>query len=211
MANVQAAFGTIKGKIGNLRFSDWNGVNSVAQQPASYTDAKTVVQVKNRSTFKELALLGRQIIGVLRIGFSQYTSKTSPWAQFMKTNAGLFHVNNQGKTELTNAYKFMVAQGALPSAVGAGSSEYGVGKTSIIWDDNSASFGASPTDKAVVVAVFEEDATAFSVVTNAKRSDGTVIVTFPVPSNGQPAKMYLFFVSATDAKLTSDSVLAVQG
>lgn len=206
MASVQAAFGTIKGKIGNLRFSDWNGVNTVAQQPASYTDAKTAVQVSNRSSFKALSLVGRQVITAIRQGLSQYSYKTSPWAQFMKLSKDAY-VDINGVISMPKPEDFIIARGDLPGLALTNAAVQAPHGFEFNFADNSAAFGAHATDNITIVAVHQDGEGAIVLNNVGKRNAQNINVILGSAFMAKPFHVYAFLSETANPSHTSDSVM----
>ena len=204
MAEVQAAFGVIKGKIGNLRFAEWNGINVVAQQPSGYTDANVPAQQANRGKLAAISQLGRQFLAALQVGFEQFSDRTTYWAEFVRVNIDVFTAAN-GTPVFTNPQALRVSVGNLPGFVSLAKGASTATSQVLTWTNNSAAFGANPTDRVCVVAVDATGKIGAAVVTTATRATGTVTITLPAAIIPGTAKYYVFLLTASGAMESSDS------
>lgn len=205
MGTINAAFGTIKGKVGNLRFADWNGVNTVAQQPSAYTDANTIEQQGNRSTFKALAQVGRQVVAAIRVGLAQFKTKTTPWATFMAKSSTAFNIVG-GVVKLSMPESLIFSQGNLPKPVNVEIVDAGGSKTKFTWDDNSVEFGAHADDMAQIVVVNAAGEVAAFFANVATRAAKTATISSVPYGNPSLFHTYMFFTSSQDRNQHSDQL-----
>lgn len=186
--------GGVSGKIGNVVGSSWNGKDYLKTLPSHYTDAKTEVQISNRSKFLTVIRFLRPITDFIRVGYkSQAVNKTA-------YNAAMsYHFHNA----VSGVYpdlaidfsKVITSRGNLTGAYNAAASSTEAARLQLNWADNSADGTAKATDAAMVVVYHPVLMDAYFKLSVANRSDGSVDLQLPQSFGGTEVHVYLSFMS----------------
>lgn len=204
MATSQNAFiGRTSGSVGGVTFSKWKDKNVIKQKAVTVANPRTDMQVANRNRFTTLMAIGRQYIGVLRIGFLEYAGRMTWLNRFMQTNSfnGFIITDEVTKTQLIE-YKFMtIAEGKILPTAHASTAN---GTTaSIIWNPTPTGNQAT-SDLAIALLISDSDVTEVTQLSNINRSAGSLTVPLNA-TNGSTVYTYLFFLSAS-GKAVSNSM-----
>jgi hypothetical protein len=180
MGIIKSTLGTIKGKIGDMKFAMNKGQNIVARQPTSYSDAKTPVQQKNRNKFLLAVKAASAINAALRIGFKNYTATQSANNIFVSKTLKQFLGNaTLSVADFKNA---LVSLGNLANiAPTVKTFTPATGLVNLTYADNSNGVNAFASDNIIVCiydTVLQKGATA---VTSFTRNGGAagIAVSFP--------------------------------
>lgn len=210
MGKIQSAFGPIKGKIQNLRFSVVAGDNIVASQPSSYNDAKTTVQVQNRTKLRTIAsLLGAMLIAV-RVGFKNSAPAGRAYSKAVGVNLKKFVANaTLGAPQLMN---LELSQGDL---MGETLSNEGFvsasGEVRVDFTDSSNGVNAFPTDIPYIAACDIVTGKGGAMQAGTDRTGGNIQVNFPQLIGSIPANVYawIFFYSPTTGEVSNSQQIFI--
>ncbi|HAF29693.1 MAG TPA: hypothetical protein DCG75_11665 [Bacteroidales bacterium] len=186
--------GGVAGKIGNVVGSSWKGIDYLKTLPTHYTDAKTEVQITNRSKFLTLIRFLQTITDFIRVGYKSLAVKKSA---FNAATSYLYH------NAMTGDYpnisidftKVFVSRGNLTGAYGASVSSPTAGNIELRWGDNSADGTARADDVAMVVAYHSDLAEAYYTLNAANRSAGQASIQLPLSFSGGNVRVYLSFMA----------------
>lgn len=200
--------GGVSGKIGNVVGSSWKGIDYLRTLPASYSDAKTEVQINNRSKFLTVVRFLQPLTEVIRIGFKAMAVKKSA---FNAATSYTYHNAATGEYPDVSIdfSKVMMSKGSLRGAENANASSASAGKLTVSWDDNSGLSSASSNDAAMIVVYHPDLGDAFYNLNAATRGDTTIELDLPQAYSGSEVQVYLSFLavegSGSSTKSISDS------
>ena len=108
---------TPSGKVGPVIFYEWNGIGCVRMMPQSYRDARTEVQLCNRSKLKALMAFESSMTGALRNGFRWVADETTEVNEATRINfkSAMQTEGTSAWVEYSQAY---VSWGSLPGLIG---------------------------------------------------------------------------------------------
>lgn len=186
--------GGVSGKIGNVVGSSWKGIDYLKTLPASYKDAKTEVQVTNRSKFLTAVRFLQPLIEVIRVGFKALAVKKSAF------NAATSYTYQNAITgdypDISIDYsKVMMSKGTLRGAENVAAISSAAGKLTISWDDNSGLSSAGINDAAMVVVYHPVLKDAYYKLNAASRGDLTTELDLPQSYSGTEVEVYLSFIA----------------
>lgn len=197
--------GGVSGKIGNVVGSSWKGIDYLKTLPASYSDAKTDVQISNRSKFQTVVRFLQPLTEVIRVGFKALAVKKSAF------NAATSYTYHNAATgtypNVSIDYsKVMMSKGSLRGADNANATSFAAGKLNVSWEDNSGLSSASSNDAVMVVAYHPELEDAFYHLNAASRGDSSVELDLPQSYSGSEVQVYLSFFAVNGGSAASKSV-----
>lgn len=203
----QGILGGFSGKVGTVIGYTRNGMSYIRGLMTSHTDANTLAQQEQRAKFRLVVLFLRPLIGLLRTGFKKAGTNLSGF------NAAVSYTLGNAVTgifpDLTIDYpNLMVCQGNLPGALNAEALPGVAGKINFSWDDNSADFGAHATDKIVLVAYCATLNKFVSLIGDATRVTGALVMTLPDAFSGNTVQTYLGFCNAGMTEFSNGEFLA---
>jgi hypothetical protein len=185
--------GGVRGKIGNVVGSSWKGVDYLKTLPATYTDAKTEVQISNRSKFLSVIRFLQPLTDFIRLGYkSQAQGKTA----FNAAMSYLYHnaVSGTYPDLVIDFSKVVLSKGSLTGAYNASASASGTNLL-LSWADNSADGSAKASDVAMVAVYHPLLVDAYFSLNAAKRSDAGVELQLPQHFSGGEVHVYLSFMA----------------
>jgi hypothetical protein len=191
MGIIKSPLGTIKGKLGNIRFSTWKGKNTVASQPSSYNDKKTETQVFNRNKFTYLQTMQSPLLNIIRVGFAKMAIGQTAVNEFVGRNLKKFLVVNT--LTKTQVLEMEVSEGPL-EVVQNLYAELNVnnGTMEFNWDDNSNGITAFSSDQIYVGAFDTVKGVGFSASAAALRDEEIVTLQTPQLKTSNPANIIAF-------------------
>lgn len=202
MAKITGAFTGWKGKVGNMVFSMWKGIQ-VAKNKAFPANPQSEGQTTQRTKLSNLIAAGKVLVSTLIRGFWDpfATSYQSGWGNWLKYN-----LLSQTTSTLTPSEMIMSRGSLLATAID--SAEYDTA-TGII----TVAYSATPlgnqadTDPALLV-IYDEanDKFLFSEAAEA-REDAACIATIDTGLTPANVHVWLFFSQDEDSELSmvSDS------
>ncbi|WP_352423171.1 DUF6266 family protein [Proteiniphilum sp.] len=197
--------GGVSGKVGDVILSSWKGIEYVRSRPVKYHDAKTRVQVKQRSRFSITMEFLRTITPFLRIGFRSDTDgRMTAFNAAMSYN--MKHAVKVEHQEVMLDYRnARVSMGPLSSASGI-RVEIVEEALQISWEANPSA-NARHDDIAMVLAYNPVNRKAVYDLNAAKRAHMKAILPLTPSWKGDAMEVYLAFKTA-DGLEVSDSVHA---
>jgi len=165
--------GTTRGKVGNVVFSTWKGINTVRAK-VDPANPQTQAQQDNRSDFGNLAVVGSDLnVPLLQPYWGWLADQESPFNTFVREN-----MPGQG-TNLSSP-SLTVAQGELPQLQGV-DAVAGPGSDDV--DVQWSAPGGSYDNMAVKIVVVQDDFNAAQLLDpGAVGGDGSTVVTAPYAS-----------------------------
>ncbi|MGB5805606.1 MAG: DUF6266 family protein [Vibrio anguillarum] len=176
----------------NVVFSNWKGKNTFRRKPVSYNDAKTAVQVSNRSKFKQIVLMCSALLIMVRVGFKSFANGVTTSNAAVKFC--LDKVLNLTTLTKTDYLTMAVSQGSLATV--APITEAFTGQTGVIdieWNDNSNGVNAFTDDILYVGGYDITTGAGGAVQTSETRADGITAVTIPQLIGAQPNNVVVFY------------------
>ena len=203
MALINSVLGRIRGKIGDVVFTQNKGRQIAKLYQPNVANPRTGQQQANRSRFVALLALGKLLRLVLPLGFKEYSGSLSWLNRFMSTNSsnGLLSWDEPTSSWLPAYQNLVISEGSLyPTTIEV---ETLVAENlTIVW---TASIFAnqSPDDELVIIA-FVAGQTEVSI-REVIRSVGEATLTFgTAPANGQVISVCGFFITS-DGRIVSNS------
>lgn len=208
MARIKRGIlGGVRGKVGTVAGSNWNGINYVRALPEHYKDSKTFKQLNQRSKFMFTLNFHQQFTEVLRIGFKPYANKMSGFNAALSYNLKNA-VDGESPDFSINYSQFLVSRGQLTVPFNATCSADEPGKVTLNWENNTGTGTAKSDDDAFVVIYnpAKSSVTYFSDVAN--RDEGTCKVVVPQTYTGDKVHCFLAFIRMNDLinKISKKSV-----
>jgi len=198
--------GGVSGKIGNVVGSSWNGIDYLKTLPSHYTDAKTDVQVSNRSRFLSVIRFLQPITEFIRVGYKSLALKKTAF-----NAATSYHYHNAISGEYPDIVidftKVIVSRGNLTGAYNAAAISTTAATMQISWADNSTDGSAKADDVAMVVVYHPVLKEAYFTLNAGSRSDLSADLQLPQSFSGGEVHVYLSFM-ALDA-LSSQATKSV--
>lgn len=183
MAKIEDGInGPLRGSVGNVTASSWNGIRYIKSKPAQVNNPNTPAQKKQRGAFK----LVTQTFGPLRPfinhGFTDAVRMTpmNRAVQYAMKNA--VRLEDDGETPVIHWPSVRMGEGDLPAADDM-KAELSTENSELIisWNPNAISNSARDSDELYVLAFFEGVKHGMYSVGKALRSDGQFVL--PIPTN----------------------------
>jgi hypothetical protein len=202
--------GGVSGKIGNVVGSNWNGIDYLKTLPSHYTDAKTEIQVSNRSKFLSVIRFLQPITEFIRVGYKSLALKKTAF-----NAATSYHYHNAISGEYPDIVidftKVIVSRGNLTGAYNAAAQSATAAEMQVSWADNSTDGSAKADDVAMVVVYHPVLGDAYFTLNAGSRSDLSADLQLPQSFSGGEVHVYLGFMSldalgSQAAKSISNSV-----
>lgn len=205
----QGILGGFSNKVGSVVGAGWKGIATMRSLPQSVANPRTTAQVKNRTTFAQLAVLGSSILPtIIQPLWNRWAKRMSGYNEWLSVNKKLVDKSDSLGTCLTQA---VFANGDLSVNATAGTISSG-GAVEITFTDDLVNAHDAATDEAyVVVGVMPSTATSLSDVklfgfaTGVARSAGVVSVNIDALDGDDVARAYLMFRSKDGVYRSSTS------
>ncbi|NPD47964.1 DUF6266 family protein [Lentimicrobium sp. S6] len=190
--------GGVSGKIGNVVGSSWKGIDYLKTLPSNVNDAKSDVQIANRSKFLTVVRFLQPLTEFIRIGFKSLAVKKTAFNAAVSYN---YHeaVTGDYPDIVMDYSKVSVSQGSLTPAYNTGLSSTVAAEVNLTWADNSGQGSASADDVAMVVVYNPELKDAVFMLNAGARSDLSANVSLPDSYSGTSVHCYLCFTALSNA------------
>lgn len=188
MARITGVFTGWKGKVGNVVFSMWKGIQ-VAKTKVIPENPQTPGQITNRTLWAQFVAMFRGILIDLAHKFWNpfEGSRNSGWAKLIGAN-----MLEQAGTVI-DYEKVIVSQGALPGEdILTATYDTATGIVVCTWEETCGG-GGSPTDLAQLIAYNKDTNKWCFDKTSPEREAETATVTFPSGLDITDVFVYLFF------------------
>ena len=199
----QGITGGFSGKVGTVIGGNWNGVDFMRGLPSKMTNPQTEAQQHQRAKVALMVKFLSPLKAFLRVGFKKQANKMSAFNAAMSYNLKHAIMGTDPDFEIDYS-KVMVSQGKLPGAINPVVSYPANGQVVFTWEDNSASFGAMPDDRAVLLIYDPEKGEAVSVTGGNLRSSGSQAINLSPTFEGAEVHCYIAFQNASQTVI-SDS------
>lgn len=203
MALINSVLGRIRGKIGDVVFTQNKGRQIAKLYQPNVANPRTGQQQANRSRFVALLALGKLLRVVLPLGFKEYSGSLSWLNRFMSTNSsnGLLSWDEPTSSWLPQYQNLVISEGSLyPTTIEVETlvaEDLTIKWTPYIFANQSA-------DDELVIIAFVAGQTQMSI-RQVIRSVGDVTLSFDTaPANGQVISICAFFITS-DARIVSNS------
>lgn len=203
MALINSVLGRIRGKIGDVVFTQNKGRQIAKLYQPNVANPRTGQQQANRSRFVALLALGKLLRVVLPLGFKEYSGSLSWLNRFMSTNSsnGLLSWDEPTSSWLPAYQNLVISEGSLyPTTIEVETlvaEDLTIKWTPFIFANQSA-------DDELVIIAFVAGQTQMSI-RQVIRSVGDVTLTFDTaPANGQVISVCGFFITS-DGRIVSNS------
>jgi hypothetical protein len=87
------AMSGMRGKIGNVVFSNWKGIDTAKMHQGIVSNPKTDAQVSNRSRFKLMSIIASLILPALRLTAKEVAKQQSEYNWFVSNNIASINVD----------------------------------------------------------------------------------------------------------------------
>lgn len=197
--------GGFTGKVGTVVGSTWRGINVMRSLPSISKNRQfSGGQLEQQARFSLITAFLSPMRPFLEIGFKAGAKKMTGY------NSALAYNIKNAVSGIFPAFSIDYAQvatcrGELPKALNGAAAPGAIGKVVLNWDDNSGTGKALATDQLMVLVHCPGAADSVYTTGIASRADGTCTMDLPSLYSGQPAHVYISFISA-DGKEVSDSV-----
>ena len=203
MALINSVLGRIRGKIGDVVFTQNKGRQIAKLYQPNVANPRTGQQQANRSRFVALLALGKLLRVVLPLGFKEYSGSLSWLNRFMSTNSsnGLLSWDEPTSSWLPAYQNLVISEGSLyPTTIEV--DDLVAGELIVKWLTDI--FANQSADDELVIIAFVAGQTEMSI-RQVIRSAGNVTLTFgTAPGNGQVISICAFFITS-DARIVSNS------
>lgn len=195
--------GGFSGKVGTVVGGNWKGIDYMRARATNIKDAKSASQMAQRARFKAVIEFLQTVISVVQVGFTSKAVHQSAFNAAMAYNLKNA-VTGTGVNATVDYQNVMLTQGPLQLPVDV---ELSVSRDDVIvtWDTNSEANGQ---DRAFLVVYNKVKKIAFLPKSSAVREDGEFGCTVYPSWSGDPVEVYLYFKSADDDKVISNSMYA---
>ena len=184
-----APLGPASGKLGNIVYASWKGIN-YARQYVIPANPQTTSQTTVRSTFANVTRLAQSLLGaILQPFWDPFVKKTSGYADFLGRTM-------KASPTFLDPTKVEITRGSLEPALIA-SAVYASDTVTITWDGSVLSNG-SPTDVPVCFVYDIVNKVGFAT-TVGERADETADVTVGSGRSAINLQAYLGFVDSASA------------
>lgn len=191
--------GGVSGKIGNVVGSNWKGIDYVKSLPSQYNDAKTEVQILNRTKFQTVVKFLQPLLEVIRIGFNSLAVKKTA---FNAATSYTYHnalIGDYPDVSIDFS-KVMISKGGLRGVENAIAASTEAGKLELTWSDNSALGFANANDVAMIVVYHPELEDAYYTLNGANRADAALVLDLPQSYSGSEVHVYMGFMALTGSQ-----------
>ena len=203
MALINSVLGRIRGKIGDVVFTQNKGRQIAKLYQPNVANPRTGQQQANRSRFVALLALGKLLRVVLPLGFKEYSGSLSWLNRFMSTNSsnGLLSWDEPTSSWLPAYQNLVISEGSLyPTTIEV--ETLVAADLTIKW--NVDIFANQAPDDELVIIAFVAGQTAMSI-RQVIRSVGEATLSFDTaPANGQVLSVCGFFITS-DGRIVSNS------
>lgn len=197
----ESILGNIRGKVGPVVGSTWNGVNYVRTLADRYQDPKTARQLRQRARFKAVIRFLTPLAKFVHIGFRQHGPRQSAYSA--ATSYLLRQALREEDEHVEIDYqRALVSRGCLAAAAGA-KVEQTDNLLTFTWTDNSQQANAAGDDVAMVLAYNPVRAEAVYDTEAACRADGTATLPLPAGWAGELPVVYLSFRQARGEEVSN--------
>jgi hypothetical protein len=189
MAKIQGVFTGWKGKVGNVVYAMWKGIQVAKTRVIPY-NPQSAAQTVQRSLFATLVSIGRGILtDIIQVFWDPFVgSQTSGWAEWLSKNLLLLSgsaIDYSGMVfSLGSLYATDVVSGVYTTGTGV----------CVISFDTSAVNNQSVDDKAYAIVFDSSDGKFYyNTAGTVKRSDGSLTVSCPTGLAATNLECYLWF------------------
>lgn len=190
--------GRAKNKAGGMVFTTWKGKNVIKTKPLTVAQPQSDTREMQQSIIRQLVLLGRPILGMIRKAFKEVSTGSTEWASFIKYNAPEAFDTSSPPTATLKYDAMTYAKGTLINPSNT-ANNYSSRVGTVTWTDNSAASGNSATDK-VNVVVLTAAGEEYGFPNLATRADETATFTVPGSTSIGAFTTYVYFTSASGSK-----------
>lgn len=201
----QGAYGSFKGKVGNLVGRIRGGVNVLAIYQPEVKNPKTRSQTEHRRAFGVLSSMGAALGRGLAFGFSKIkVGGQTNYNAFFKANWPAAVDVQTGVIQYAN---LLVGKGNIEGVDGGNAVDNGNGEIEVTWSNNSDPY-LSNVDDELIFAIVDADKNEARVInTTKKRAAGAWTFQTPTAWSSDTAHVYTFFTRPSDGKASNSQYL----
>ena len=187
-----------RGRIGNIVYRRWRGMNVAGLRPQSVHNPNTQLQQMARIKFGYLSQIARAFAAASAIGFMvKYKGTVMGWRNyFSKKNYGLVTLDEY-MTPSIDLTKVSIAEGDVPAPSFRTPSFEGDLEVTSLFGADADIPGTDPTDE-VYLFIYQSDLNQGILSSAALRSSGTISVKAPEAWSGMTVKVYGFARKVVD-------------
>lgn len=202
------AFGSFKGKVGNLVGSYWRGIPYMRSIPDHVTDPKTPAQQLQRAKFGLMMGFLKKIKPVLKAGFETDTSRRTAFnsaASFNLKNA----ITGEDPENLQIDFAALsVNRGPLTPPDSTSFVSENPGEVTINWQSDTTFGSASDDDEAIILLYnTTKDRALYIVEDGPIRSEESYTLNLPSVYEGDELEGYLSFVRPNGSEASDSTYL----
>lgn len=205
--------GGVSNKIGNVVGSSWKGIATLRSLPLSVANPRTQAQRDNRTTFTLMSKLGSEVLATIcQPLWNRDAKQMSGFNAYVMHNKKAFDAN-----PLEWLINPVMSKGNLSATLSNTGLQDGGANLILVFDTALKNPQDSTNDIAYVQVIHQDNSDpekselhAKGIITNAKRSTGTVIVTNPFEtSEGDKLIVSLSFKSVDGQEVATSSSLII--
>ncbi len=201
--------GHSSGKIGNVVFSTWKGLDVLKNKPMSVANPNTDSQQMRRSALSQVVSIFRQAPGAIRAGYNKLAVQMSEWNAFAREVLNnSFNYATPPTATLVPA-NLLISKGTISSTpILTNVSDVSDGTIAVTFATTATDPGQSAGDKAIVVGFNSTTGDWTGGTTAMLRSSGAANI--PLPAGwvaGNVTRIYLAFFNSLSGE-SSDSINA---
>ncbi|HEY4149264.1 MAG TPA: DUF6266 family protein [Chitinophagaceae bacterium] len=184
--------GPFFGKVGTVTGYTWKKIPVMRALPRKTNKKRSPAQVNQQQKMAFVTRVLKGLSNFIRIGFKEEATAMTEFNKAISCN--MSHAVSGASPDFKLHYDLVaVSRGSLPNAVLPEAKPEGAA-IRFCWADNSGIGKAAATDKAIV-AVYRPDINSwYTLVSDVRRTDASVL--FQLPGNeGKPFHTWLSFVS----------------
>jgi hypothetical protein len=190
--------GGSRGRLGNVIFSSWKGIEYVRSKPEKVYNPRTPAQVAQRTKFSMINSIITPLIPFIRIGFSGYAERMSAYNAAISYNLQQAITGNPLYPEI-DFEKLTFSRGLYPGVAEATCNLIGKHSLQFTWDAESIAPGSDSNDRILAIVYNQTKNASLYVPHLASRTKGTASLDLSSVSEGDIIHCYLSVIDTLKA------------
>lgn len=187
--------GGFSGKVGTVVGAFWKGIATMRSLASSVAQPNTTSQLAQRAKFKAIVAFLKPMTAFIAMSFACLAIRKTGFNVALAANIKSAIMGTYPAFDIDYT-KVQWAAGNLPQAMNPLAVAGIAGAIHVTWEDNKEEYGASVTDKAVIIVYNPAKAAAITELAGTGRSVGTQVITCPNSYTGDEVQVYMGFKKA---------------
>lgn len=202
------AFGSFKGKVGNLVGSYWRGIPYMRSRPEHVNDPKTPAQQLQRAKFGLIMGFLKKIKPVLRAGFETSSKRATAFNSAASFNLKNAIVGDDPESLQIDFAALTVNRGPLTPPDTASFVSENPGEVTINWQSDTTFGSASDDDEAIILLYnTTKDRALYIVEEGPTRDEESFTLNLPSIYEGDDLEGYLSFMRPDGSEVSDSTYL----